>query len=89
MTEKNDKWRKERIKDGLERGEFVINKGLVVCSTCGGNCGQCGNTGILGNIGFDMNVLVKSVNQGPMRYKNPGDVARLWTWFNRPFQWRP
>lgn len=26
----------------MSRNDFVLDRGLVVCSTCYGNCGQCG-----------------------------------------------
>lgn len=30
------------------------------CTTCGGNCGQCGMTERLGNPGFDLDHIVKA-----------------------------
>jgi hypothetical protein len=53
-----------RIQEGLKSGEFVINKsGIVVCSTCGGNCGQCGFTGILGNPPADMQIIIDNIRK--------------------------
>lgn len=53
-----------RVRRGLLDGEYVIRGGTVVCSTCGGNCGQCGNTGTLGNVPFDFALLVSNVKNG-------------------------
>lgn len=39
----------EKVKDRLERGEYRIRNGRLVCETCGSNCGQCGDTDVLGN----------------------------------------
>lgn len=32
---------------------------IEVCDFCGGNCGQCGMTGRIGNIPFDMERMIK------------------------------
>lgn len=32
----------------------------MVCDTCGGNCGQCGITGRIGNVQLDMDHLIKA-----------------------------
>ncbi len=37
-----------RVKSALERGEFRIVAGRLACEMCGSNCGQCGDTDILG-----------------------------------------
>lgn len=45
----------------LEHGElFLRDDGQWACTTCGGNCGQCGDTGFLGNIGFSFDHLVNT-----------------------------
>lgn len=31
----------------------------LVCDTCGGNCGQCGETDRLGNIPIDFDYMIK------------------------------
>lgn len=75
--------RKQAI--GLASGEYVVKNGLVVCATCGGNCGQCGNTDTLGNIGFDFQTIVDSAHTAdgrpslrmigwPFSGKNPARV---------------
>jgi len=33
----------------------------IVCATCGGNCGQCGNTGRVADVPADMNHLIKEI----------------------------
>lgn len=30
---------------------------IMVCNFCYGNCGQCGLTSIVGNVGFDIGVM--------------------------------
>lgn len=51
-----------RIAARLASGEFTRRAdGKLVCATCGGNCGQCGNTGVLGNVPADMQALVNSL----------------------------
>jgi hypothetical protein len=32
----------------------IPGRWIPVCDFCGGNCGQCGNTEIVGNVGFSM-----------------------------------
>lgn len=45
----------------LRQGYFIRADGKVACTTCGGNCGQCGNTAKLGNIGYNLNHMVKQL----------------------------
>ena len=52
--------RKQAI--GLADGSLVVKNGVVACATCGGNCGQCGMTDTLGNIGFDFQTVVDSAH---------------------------
>jgi hypothetical protein len=33
---------------------------IWICDICGGNCGQCGMTSIVGNVGFSMQRIVTS-----------------------------
>lgn len=37
---------------------------IWVCDFCGGNCGQCGMTSIVGNVGFSMQTMVDNLNKG-------------------------
>lgn len=54
--------RRYKIWIGLKEGEFVLRKdGVVVCRFCGGNCGQCGHTGTLGNVPASMQVMVNNL----------------------------
>lgn len=46
----------------MEQGFYKREDGNVACISCGGNCGQCGNTSKLGNIGFSFNGIVNSLN---------------------------
>jgi len=43
----------KRIRDRLRSGDFTVRHyngaDHVVCSYCGGNCGQCGYTDVIGN----------------------------------------
>jgi hypothetical protein len=55
--------RGERLAYGLEHGAYMMRPdGVWACTTCGGNCGQCGETGFLGNIGFSLDQIVASHN---------------------------
>lgn len=38
-----------------------------VCDTCGGNCGQCGDTGKLGNVPADMDFIIKKTGMNKIR----------------------
>jgi len=54
---------------GLASGDFMIRSGRVVCSTCGGNCGQCGVTDTIGNVPFCFDTLIDSFHGGrPQRW---------------------
>ena len=70
--------REEQINDGLQSGEFIINKGIVVCSTCLGNCGQCGNTGLLGNPPANFDALVMSIHGYKFVNKKSEIKPKLW-----------
>lgn len=37
-----------------------VDKWIEVCDTCGGNCGQCGITGRVGNPGFSLDEVIKT-----------------------------
>lgn len=53
-----DKDRAARLIDKLKYGQvYLRTDGQWACAVCGGNCGQCGDTGFYGNIGMDMDVL--------------------------------
>jgi hypothetical protein len=41
------------------------NDFIMVCDFCGGNCGQCGNTDLIGNVSFDMQRLW---DNSPLKY---------------------
>ena len=70
--------REERILGGLKTGELIINKnGDAVCSTCGGNCGQCGLTMTVGNIHARMEHLVDSVYRKKDPYKTK--IQSFWS----------
>jgi hypothetical protein len=51
MKDKGLTWAK--VKD---KNDFVM-----VCDFCGGNCGQCGMTSIIGNVPFDMQFMVDNL----------------------------
>lgn len=45
----------------LEFGHvFLRDDGHWACTTCGGNCGQCGMTSVYGNIGFSIDHLAQT-----------------------------
>lgn len=74
-----------RIVLGLASGEFVLNRdGEPVCSFCGGNCGQCGDTDILGNVPFSFDKIVESFHRRPVpqtpsrTISAPDKPARCW-----------
>jgi len=50
-----------------KEGYYVRGDGKLACITCGGNCGQCGNTSKLGNIGFEMQSIINSLHCGDYR----------------------
>ena len=55
--------RHEKIENGIASGDFIRRKdGVVVCSFCGGNCGQCGYTDVLGNVPASMSTMVESLH---------------------------
>lgn len=44
-----------KLRNKLILGETYLRKdGYWACKTCGGNCGQCGDTSFYGNIGFSL-----------------------------------
>lgn len=48
----------------LEQGAIMRrDNGQWVCTTCGGNCGQCGMTDFIGNVGFSFDRIVAGLNQ--------------------------
>ncbi len=48
-----------KLINGLVFGEYIFRgDGKWACSTCHGNCGQCGDTDFLGNIGFNFDAIV-------------------------------
>src|SRR6185436_398319 len=50
-----------RLAYGLTHGEYYVRPdGNWACTTCAGNCGQCGKTDMLGNIGFSFDQVVNS-----------------------------
>ena len=58
---------------------FCINKDgstswREVCNFCGGNCGQCGITGRIGNVPFNFNRIVKNsgMKKGVYGFSNRG-----------------
>jgi len=73
---------RQKIANRIASGEYVIKDGRPVCSTCGGNCGQCGNTETLGNIGFSFDTIVNSATttdgRPSLRHPEPGRIAKLW-----------
>ncbi len=61
-------WRPKRTEE-MRRREVVwalatyqdgSKSWIWVCDFCGGNCGQCGMTSIVGNVGFSMQRIVTS-----------------------------
>lgn len=59
MTPKPEPTLEMQLK-GLEWA-FIDGYWRPVCSTCKGNCGQCGLTSIIGNVEASMDALVKSL----------------------------
>jgi hypothetical protein len=59
--------REQKIRNRLESGQYMVRDGIVVCSTCGGNCGQCGYTDTLGNIPFDFQFMINNVYGRPKK----------------------
>jgi hypothetical protein len=49
-----------RLESHLKSDELIIKDGKPVCSFCGGNCGQCGHTDIIGNVPFDFDQIVST-----------------------------
>lgn len=50
-----------KLKRELQYGHvFLREDGKWACTTCGGNCGQCGMTDFYGNIGFSMDHLART-----------------------------
>lgn len=45
----------------LRENGLVLKNGRPVCDFCGGNCGQCGMTGIIGNVPASMQTMVNSL----------------------------
>jgi hypothetical protein len=59
----NEPDRKRRLEEGMRMGEFIKRvDGVVVCKTCGGNCGQCGVTSTVGNVAFSLDTIIESVH---------------------------
>lgn len=65
---------------GLESGEFLVRKndGVVACSLCYGNCGQCGNTEVLGNIDFKLSYLASRLGDGKRHVNLLPEELPLW-----------
>lgn len=56
--------RTERMKQsGLIWTKNVEGKWIMVCDFCGGNCGQCGLTSIVGNVGFSMERMWNNIGK--------------------------
>ena len=54
--------RRAKIEHRIDTGEFKVNaNGQVVCSFCGGNCGQCGNTGLTDVNGASMDAMIEGL----------------------------
>lgn len=54
---------RDRMVRHLENGDIMRrNNGQWVCTTCGGNCGQCGMTDFIGNPGFSFDRIVAGLN---------------------------
>lgn len=71
-----DPARASRLAYGLTFGEYMLRRdGKWACTTCGGNCGQCGNTDLLGNIGLDFDRLVALHSRQTGKPVAPG---KLW-----------
>lgn len=50
MTPQHQKFRKTRLRGCVEARELKIDgRGDVRCTSCGGNCGQCGWTDLAGD----------------------------------------
>lgn len=58
----------EQTENLAAQGFYIREDGAVACIVCGGNCGQCGNTAKLGNIGFSMNHMVKQLHAAPNQH---------------------
>lgn len=60
-----------RLAKGLQFGEYYIREdNKWACRTCGGNCGQCGNTNMLGNIGFSFDKLIDNLEPSEVEEKS-------------------
>lgn len=46
----NDETRVQLRKERLQRGEYYVKAGEVVCSVCGSNCGQCADSVVPGPV---------------------------------------
>jgi hypothetical protein len=52
------------LTDEMKHNDLVWRAIWVkACATCGGNCGQCGLTGKLGNVPADMDNLIRSLEK--------------------------
>ena len=59
-------------------GEYVKRAdGVIVCAVCGGDCGQCGNTGIVDNVPASMDGLSANLLRITPEPESKGVFARL------------
>lgn len=55
--------RAKKLKRRIADGELVVTEdGRIVCSFCGGNCGQCGFTSMIGSPPPSMHQMVNSLH---------------------------
>lgn len=63
--------RVRKLQNKLEHGEvFLREDGEWACITCGGNCGQCGDTAFYGNVGFSVQHIVNRIEGGRIQRKS-------------------
>lgn len=75
--------RAKKLIDKLKYGHvYLRTDGQWACTVCGGNCGQCGDTGFYGNIGMDMDVLGQTFSRLVPTGKpvSPNRPARTFKW---------
>jgi hypothetical protein len=62
-----------KIETRIKQGEYRIVNGRLACEVCSANCGQCGDTDVLGNFtdGQKMGGLVKNF------FKNRSDKPNI------------
>lgn len=86
------KWHRQRAERGLlsDRPEYLLTKlGRVVCSTCGGNCGQCADSLATGQGSMDDLVLHLFADaKRPSRKEQKRIREWLRQWDETPDTWK-